>query len=313
MKSPLSALLATTAAVIMSMTAYAAAHESGDATEEPVPQVSAPKEVQADSKPKDYTILRLGADEVKYSEAEDLWKGLFPDGTAPDFSTFDETIKQNVLRGMVSEKLIFQEAVKEGYDKSEEVQKRLESLKKQLIMQSFMESKAKTLVTDSQLKAAYAAKTSSMKNEEEVRARHILVASEDEAKAIAKQVKEGADFEKLAAEKSQDKGSGTQGGDLGYFTKDKMVPEFAEAAFKMKKGDISNPVKSSFGWHVIKLEDRRKVKIPSFEEMREELQADVANEAVQKYVETLLKKADIKYYGPDGRERDFSRKIEAKQ
>lgn len=255
---------------------------------------------------RDFTIVRMGAEEIKNSDVLDIWKGLFPGGAAPDFNTFDENIRQNVLRGIISEKLIYQEAVKSGYDKSAEVAKRLEMLKKQVVMQSFMEDKAKTLVTDDRLKTAYNEKSAAMKGEEEVKARHILVEKEEDAKKLADELKKGADFNKLAQEKSTDKASGANGGDLGWFTKDRMVPEFAEAAFKLKPGEVSAPVKTAFGWHVIKLEDRRAVKMPSFEEMKETLKSDVTNQAVQAYVEGLLKQANIKYFGPDGKEKEFS-------
>ena len=95
-----------------------------------------------------------------------------------------------------------------------------------------------------------------MKSEPEVRARHILVETEDEAKAVLAELKKGADFAELAKAKSKDPGS-ADGGDLGYFTKDQMVPEFSEVAFKLDKGQLSEPVKSQFGWHVIKVEDKR--------------------------------------------------------
>lgn len=262
---------------------------------------------------KDYTIIKLGEESIKNSEVMDVWKGLFPGGAAPDFNSFDENIRQNVLRGIVSEKLIYQEAVKAGVDKSEDVKKRLESLEKQVIMQSFMEQKAKSLVSDDQLKAAYKAKAAAMKGEEEVKARHILVGTEEEAKKILDAIKKDADFDKMAKEKSTDTASGANGGDLGWFTKERMVPEFAEAAFKMKKGEISGPVKTAFGWHVIKLDDRRPVKVPSFDEMKEALKGEVTNQAVQKYVEALLKKADIKYYGSDGKEKEFPRELVAKE
>jgi peptidyl-prolyl cis-trans isomerase C len=294
------------------------AEESEEVAKEPTKEAAAEEEKSDDKVegkaapkgPRDFVIMRVGTDEIKNSEAEELWKSLFPGGTAPDFASFDENIRQNVLRGIVSERLIYQEATKEGFDKSEEVQKRLESLKKQLIMQAYMESKAKKLITEQQLKSAYAKRTSALKNEEETRARHVLVATEDEAKAIAKDLKKGGDIEKIAKEKSLDKGSAIQGGDLGYFTKEKMVPEFAEAAFKLKKGEISDPVKTSFGWHIIKVEDRRPLRVPSFEEMREDLQGEVSNQAVQEFVQALLKKADIKYYTPDGKEQSFSRTLD---
>ena len=304
MKSTLRALLITTA-VLSSAAAIAQEIKPEGKTEAPaaLPAVSAPV--------KDYTILKLGNEEIKNSEVMEIWKGLFPNGAAPDFNNFDESIRLNVLRGVVSERLIYQEAVKQGFDKSEEVKKRLAALQKQVVMQAFMEQKAKAMVTDADLHKAYDAKVAELKDVEEVKARHILVASEDEAKAIAKQIKKGGDFEKIAKEKSTDKGSGKEGGDLGWFTKDKMVPEFAEAAFKMKKGEVSDPVKSAFGWHIIKLEDRRPVKAPAFEEMKDSLVSDLANKAVQTYVEGMLKTADIKYYTPDGKSKDFPRELTA--
>src|SRR5262245_62126107 len=103
---------------------------------------------------KDFTIIKVGSEDIKNSEVMDVWKGLFPGTQAPDFASFDENIRQNVLRGLISERLLYQEALKAGYDKNEEVKKRLAQVEKQVIMQSFMEDKAKTLVTDDQLKAA---------------------------------------------------------------------------------------------------------------------------------------------------------------
>jgi len=255
---------------------------------------------------KDYTIIKMGSDDIKNSEVVDTWKALFPGGSAPDFNSFDENIRQNVLRGLVSERLIYAEAIKAGFDKDAEVKKRIANLEKQIVMQGFMENKAKTLVTDEELKAAYAEKAAAAKGQEEVKARHILVASEEEAKKLSEQIKKGGDFEKLAKDKSADKGSGVNGGELGWFTKEKMVPEFAEAAYKLKKGEISEPVKSEFGWHLIKVEDRRPIQIASFEDMKEMLKDEQAKKVVQRYVESLLKKADIKYYAADGKEKPFS-------
>lgn len=265
------------------------------------------KEAAAPSEIKDYTILKLGNEEVRNSEVMNVWKGLFPSGSAPDFNTFDENIRQNVLRGVISEKLIYQEALKANFDKNPDVLKRFENMKRQVIMQSYMEDKAKSLVTDAQLKTAYNEKVASMKGQEEIKARHILVGSEDEAKKLAEDIKKGGDFDKLAKEKSTDKASGANGGDLGWFTKERMVPEFADAAFKLKKGEISTPIKTAFGWHVIKVEDRRPMQAPGFDEMKEALKGEVTNKAVQTYVEGLLKNADVKYYAVDGTEKSFER------
>lgn len=273
-------------------------------------EAAKPAAVVAPAQPaKDYTILKVGGEEIKSADVMEVWKGLFPNGNAPDFASFDENIRQNVLRGMISERLIYQEALKAGYDKNSEVKKRMEQAQKQITMQTFIEDKAKNLVNEAQLKAAYDEKVKAYKGQEEVSARHILVASEEEAKKIAEELKKGGDFDKIAKEKSTDKGSGARGGELGWFTKDKMVPEFADAAFKMKKGETSAPVKTAFGWHIIKLEDRRAVKPPSFEESKEALKNELTNKAVQAYVENLLKGADIKYYSADGKEQPFSRTL----
>lgn len=258
---------------------------------------------------KDYTIIKVDGEEIKSSEVAGTWKTLFPGGAAPDFSGFDENIQQNVLRGMVSERLLYKEATKAGFDKNEEVKKRLAQIQKQIVIQSFIEQKAKSMASDEQLKSLYQQKTDAAKGQEEVKARHILVDKEEDAKKIAEQLKKGGDFDKLAKEKSTDKGSGANGGELGWFTKDKMVPEFADAAFKLKKGEVSAPVQSQFGWHLIKVEDRRPIKLPSFDEMKESLKAEATNKAVESYVEGLLKAADIKYFGADGKEKPFAREL----
>lgn len=260
---------------------------------------------------KDFVILKVEGDEINNSEAEALWKDLFPGGNAPEFSSFDESIRQNVLRGMVSEKLIYDEAVKAGFNESEAVQKRMESLRKQLVLQAYMEEKAKALVSDEQLKKAYDAKVASLNDEQEVRARHILVKDEAEAKALLKKLKKGEDFEALAKEKSIDKASGMQGGDLGYFTQDRMVPAFAKAAYALEMGELSEPVKTQFGWHIIRLEDKRAMRVPALEEMREELQEELSHKAVQGYVEKLIKNADITYFDAAGKPKPFTREIEA--
>ncbi|MBY0407199.1 MAG: hypothetical protein K2Q01_05860, partial [Rickettsiales bacterium] len=191
-------LLAAT--TFIAQPAFAAEEEATEKTSEKLDEKTAASKPAAEAK--DYTVLKVGSEDIKNSEVLDTWKSLFPGGQAPDFASFDENIRQNVLRGIASERLIYNEAVKAGFDKNAEVKKRLAQLEKQVVMQAFMENKAKTLVTDEQLRASYADKVAAAKGQEEVRARHILVASEDEAKKLAEQLKKGADFEKIAKEKS---------------------------------------------------------------------------------------------------------------
>ena len=126
-----------------------------------------------------------------------------------------------------------------------------------LLMGTCCRTQAKAAVTEEAMHKVYDEAVKPMAGEEEVRARHILVETEDEAKAILASSRGGADFAALAKEKSKDPG-GADGGDLGYFTKDQMVPEFSEVAFKMDRASCPNPVKTQFGWHIIKVEDKRK-------------------------------------------------------
>ena len=271
-----------------------------------------PAKAAVEKPQKDYVILKVGGEEIKYSELKAIWANLFKGEKTPEFDTFDETIKQNVVRGVASERLIYKEAVKEGYDKNEEVLKKLEQLKKQIIMQSFIEGKAKTLVSDAELKKLYAQKIEAMKDNEEIHARHILLPTdqEEQAKKLSAELKKGGNFEKAAKEFSKDPGSAEKGGDLGYFSKDaRMVPEFLTAAFALKKGEVSAPVKTGFGWHIIKIDDRRKVKAPSFDEMKESLRGELQEKAVQNYVEGLLKNNEVKYFAPDGSEKPLPKEL----
>jgi peptidyl-prolyl cis-trans isomerase C len=147
-------------------------------------------------------------------------------------------------------------------------------------------------MTDDAMHKVYDEAIKQTPNEQEVHARHILVATEGEAKDIEAQLKNGADFATLAKEKSKDPGA-AEGGDLGYFTKDQMVPEFAEAAFKLDKGQISDPVKTQFGWHIIKVEDKRIKPTPTYDEVKGQLQNYVARRAQADLVDNLRKSATI--------------------
>jgi peptidyl-prolyl cis-trans isomerase C len=155
-----------------------------------------------------------------------------------------------------------------------------------------LQDEAKAALTEDALKQTYNDAVKSMGGQEEVRARHILVDKEDDAKAILDQIKGGGDFAALAKEKSKDPGA-SDGGDLGYFTKDQMVPEFADVAFKMYPGQLSNPVKTQFGWHIIKVEDKRTKQPPEFEKVKDQIEAYVARKAQSEFVAKLRQTAKI--------------------
>src|SRR5829696_7345586 len=126
----------------------------------------------------------------------------------------------------------------------------------------------------------------------EVHARHILVETEDEAKASAAELKKGGDFAELAKKKSKDPGA-ADGGDLGFFTKDQMVPEFSAVAFTLEPGKISDPVKSQFGWHIIKVEEKRSRQAPGFDQVKGQIETYVTRKAQADYVAKLREAAKV--------------------
>jgi len=155
-----------------------------------------------------------------------------------------------------------------------------------------LQEEAKSAVSDDALHQTYDDAVKSGGSPEEVHARHILVEKEDEAKEIIEQLKNGGDFATLAKEKSKDPGA-SEGGDLGYFTKDQMVPEFAEVAFKMYPGQLSNPVKTQFGWHIIKVEDKRTKQPPQFETVKGQIEAFLTRKAQTEFIAKLRQSAKI--------------------
>jgi len=169
---------------------------------------------------------------------------------------------------------------------SGDFKQRLAFARNKVLMEMLLQSVAKSAVTDEAMHKVYDEASKQMSEEQEVHARHILVETEDEAKAISAELKKGTDFAQLAKQKSKDPGA-AEGGDLGYFTKDQMVPEFAEVAFRLDNGQISEPVKTQFGWHIIKVEDKRKRQIPEFDKVRDQIETFVQRKAQVELVSKL--------------------------
>ncbi len=183
------------------------------------------------------------------------------------------------------------EAAKVGEDP--EFARKLGYFRDKLLLDEHLENEVKKAVTPEAARKLYDETVKNLKPEPEVRARHILVETEEEAKKVFARVKGGEDFAKVAADVSKDPGSKTDGGDLGFFSKDRMVEPFAEAAFKLEPGQISEPVKSQFGWHVIRVEEKRTKPIPAFEEMKEQIETYLGRKAQQDFVLALRQKAKI--------------------
>ena len=177
-------------------------------------------------------------------------------------------------------------------------QSRLAYARNKMLMESMLQSEGKAGVNEAAMRKVYEDAVKQMGEEQEVRARHILVPTEDEAKAILADLKKGGNFEAIAKEKSKDPGAAAQGGDLGYFSKEQMVPEFAEVAFKLDKGALSDPVKSQFGWHIIKVEDKRSKPAPAFEQVKDQVETYVVRKAQAEYVAKLREAAKIEKMDP---------------
>lgn len=183
--------------------------------------------------------------------------------------------------------LLTQAAEAQKIADSNEFKVQLDFMRKKLLMARLLDGEAKAASTDAAMRKVYEDATKQMKPEEEVHARHILVETEDEAKAVLEELKNGGDFAEIAKSKSKDPGAAAEGGDLGFFSKDQMVPEFADAAFKLEKGQLSEPVKSPFGWHVIRVEEKRTRPVPDFEQVKPQLESFVARKAQSEYLAKL--------------------------
>jgi len=196
---------------------------------------------------------------------------------------------------LVKKEILYQEAKKKGFESNPEYQKKLEEFKKLTLISLLLDKEIaeKSKVTDKDLKDYYERHKAEMMTNNQVRASHILVKSEDEAKKILEQVKKGGDFAKIAKEKSIDTGSAKNGGDLGFFSRGQMVPEFENAAFAMKEGEVGGPVKTQFGFHIIKVTGKKEGNVVDFDKVKDLLvqrvTAEKQKEAFDSYMEGLKK------------------------
>ncbi len=210
---------------------------------------------------------------------------------------YPEMVANNQLDGalnfMIDVKLAAQRARAEKLTESEDYKRKLTYAQDRILMERILSRAGEKAATPEALKKFYDEQVAQLKPAEELRARHILVENEDEAQKLIARLKAGEDFAKLAKEASKDPGSGEQGGDLGFFAKERMVPEFSEAAFALKNGEISAPVKSQFGWHIIKTEERRTRPVPALAEVQDRLAQALTQKAQADYVKSLRDGAKI--------------------
>jgi peptidyl-prolyl cis-trans isomerase C len=246
------------------------------------------QEPTAAASPNDPTVARVNGVDIRESDLamaeQDIGQNL--QNVPP------EAQREQLIAYVTDIILVSQAANGKKLSDDPDFQHHLAFIRNKMLMGLQLREEAKGAVTPEAEQKLYEEAVKPMGAEEEVHARHILVESEDEAKAIVEQIKGGADFAALAKEKSKDPGA-ADGGDLGYFTKDQMVPEFSDVAFKMYPGQLSNPVKTQFGWHIIKVEDKRMRPVPELDAIKEQIDAYLVRRAQSEYVSKLRQTAKV--------------------
>ena len=201
---------------------------------------------------------------------------------------------------LIDRRIIVLAARKQGLDRDPGVQKQISRAADAALQNALLSREIAPGLTDDAVKARYERDYAGKPGEEEVRARHILVPDEAQAKAITAQLAGGADFAELAKTASKDPGA-TNGGDLGFFKRSDMLPEFAEAAFALKPGDVTTaPVQTRFGWHVIKLEERRSAPPPTLEQVRDEVRQLMIQEGVSRVLVAAREGVAVEKFKVDG-------------
>jgi peptidyl-prolyl cis-trans isomerase C len=237
----------------------------------------------------DPVVARVNGFELHRSDVEEAARGLPPQARQQPA----DKLYAALLDQMVGTELVAQAARKAKVQDDPRTKRRLALIQDQVMAQIYVDKMIQKDMSEAKLKARYDKFVKDAPPREEVNARHILLANEADAKAVIDQLKKGGDFAALASEKSTDPAGKTSGGDLGWFTKEQMVPEFADAAFKLKKGEITEtPVKTQFGWHVIKLEDRRTAK--------PQLADEIARDLIGEKMKELRTTAKIEVFNADG-------------
>ncbi|QCE35466.1 peptidylprolyl isomerase [Acetobacteraceae bacterium] len=208
-----------------------------------------------------------------------------------------------VVDQLIEQKAIEAIALKEDLQKKPEVQAAMKTAADTVLQNAYLEQKVAPKISEKTMKDYYQSHYVDQKPEEEVHARHILVDNEDEAKNIIKELKGGADFAKLAAKDSKDKGSGgANGGDLGWFKKGDMLPAFSDAAFSLKKDEISStPVHTQYGWHVIQVLGTRTAPVPSYTEVQNDIRRNIVRDEVKQVIKQAVANAKVVRYDANGK------------
>ncbi|MFY9589879.1 peptidylprolyl isomerase [Rickettsia endosymbiont of Halotydeus destructor] len=217
------------------------------------------------------------------------------------FTDFAPEQQEQLIKIFVNNILLKQEAERSGIESSKEFQEKLNNVKNQLAQQELISNYVKSHVTDKMLEEDYNKLVATLKGKEEIKVAHILVKTKEKADEVKTKLSKGQNFAKLAKTYSTDTATKSNGGDIGYIIlnqQGQLVPEFEKKAFALKVNEVSAPIKTDFGWHIITVLEKRPVSVPSFEEAKTMINNKLAGEALKQYIADLESKADVKILLP---------------
>lgn len=251
---------------------------------------------QASKTDADPVVAKVNGETIRRSDVLETQKAL-----PPQYRNLPiEQIYPLLLDEMIDIRLATAEARRLKLQNDPRVKKQVARAEDQILREALFDQDVSKVLTDDELHKRYDELVAKMPKQDEIRARHIVVKTKEEAEAIIKQLQSGTDFAAIAKEKSLD-GSKDEGGDLGYFTQDAVVPAFWAAASGMKPGEVSKtPVETEFGWHVIQVEDIRPVQPPAFESVKEQLYNQLSRQVIAEELQKLREKAKVEKFNMDG-------------
>ena len=257
--------------------------------------------IMADNSPFGEGVVRLGDTEVASIDGTKIYlsdvertaasQGLIEVGSP---LTPGQPIFQKVLDELIDQRLLALDALRRSLDQEDETRRRLSVARERILGNVLVENHLKDKVNEATIRRMYDEQAGLRDRGIEIQARHILVKTEEDATSMVEKLSEGAAFEALAKEFSEDEGSRDKGGDLGYFTRDMLNEVFTEKAFATPKGERSAPFETEFGWHIVEVQNRRKAPQPTFEEMRSEILNFMTYDEIQTLLKTLRAQGEVK-------------------
>jgi len=244
-------------------------------------------------------VAKVEGKSIYRNEVDERLK-TFADNANLDSEITLEQLPQNIIKAMVLEVYVNHKidklAKKDGYYKKDDIKKKIKKYKQNLAREAFIKNTIISGITEVELRSKYDELKKLLEGKEERKISHILLKTKEEAERIRRNIMRRGDFDKVAAANSLDKASALRGGDLGYILREEVVSEFSDVAFVLKKGKVSKPVETQYGWHIIKVDDIREAQPLEYSEVKSELKVKLQQDALQKYLSSLTKDVEVEVY-----------------